>query len=216
MAVVDARSVRVRTLVLVSAALVSAVLVNLAVLAPGVAPPLGDFAGDPIVVDVTVPSTAAVPTSTPPAPPPSGTPASVSAPAATSANPAAVATSSGTPVVTPRASAPATPSGTPPATSPSPPPTTLPSPQPTTTAPPPTTAYRTVTYEGVGDVVIADPGDGTIEFWSCRPAPGWAYQVENDGPSLVEVKFRRTSGEGEAKVLIRRRSDGSLSVEREG
>jgi hypothetical protein len=62
--------------------------------------------------------------------------------------------------------------------------------------------------------VVADTG-GRLEFWSCTPAGGWGYRVEKNGPTTVEVKFRRTSGEGEAKIEITRRSDGTLSIKRE-
>ena len=75
--------------------------------------------------------------------------------------------------------------------------------------------YRTVSYDGVGDVVVADHGDGTMEFWSCSPEPGWSYRIEEQTATTLSVKFRRTSGEGEAKLDIRMRADGSLSVQRE-
>ena len=105
---------------------------------------------------------------------------------------------------------------------PAPPPTTTPpattttTRPPTTTAPPPPTAtYRTVTFDGVGSAVITDHGDGTMDLSSCSPDPGWAYRIEGQTPTYVSIKFRRTSGEGEAKLDIRMRSDGSLSVQRE-
>lgn len=129
------------------------------------------------------------------------------------------------PVRPPSTPAPTTtppPPATTPTTTPPPAPTTTTAPAPATTAPAPTTtttaprtvAYRTVSFDDVGDVVVADPGDGTLSFTSCSPEPGWRYQVEKRSPT-VTVKFTRTSGEGEAKLEIRRRSNGELEVLRE-
>ncbi len=77
------------------------------------------------------------------------------------------------------------------------------------------TTYRTVAFDGVADVVVADHGDGTIEFWSCSPQPGWRYQVEQNGPTVVKLKLQPTSGGDEAEMEIRRLSDGSLAVKQE-
>lgn len=162
--------------------------------------PVADHPASPIAVNAArpVPVAAAAPTSAAPVAPPIPGPAPP---------PTQPATSTPATTITPPTTA------APPSTSPSTS-TTLPAAA-TTTAPEVATLYRTVDFEGVAQVVIADHGDGTIEFWSCTPAPGWAYRVEDDGPTTVKVKFQPTSGGDEAELEIRRRADGSLSVQQE-
>ena len=166
----------------------------------------------------TAAATSSAGTGSPPAPAPTaGTPSSTSLPT-TASSPATMSTPSPaappTTITTTTAPAPPTTQApTSPATSP--PASTTTTTTTTTTTAPPAASYRTVSFDGVGEVVIADHGDGTMEFWSCSPEPGWGYRIEEQSPTSVTVKFRRTSGEGEAKLDIRMRSDGSLSVQRE-
>ncbi len=223
----------VQTAVLVAVALGAAVWIDLSVLGSG-RPGDSEMPSampEEVIVDVTVPGSpvqgtvppeagparaatelAGAPTDAAPAQaaPPAGPSAAPGQPVPAAPQVRPTPTPAPSPSAAPRPSAPTAP--TPPAQTP----TTTRPPQTTTstTQAPPTATYQTATYAGVGDVVVADT-NGRLEFWSCSAAPGWGYRVEKNGPTTVEVKFRRTNGEGEAKIEIRRRSDGSLSIKRE-
>ncbi len=178
-------------------------------------------AGDPEVMQVTidvplpaaetVPATATARATTPAI---AGQPQSQPAtpwPTAPPPPPLTAAPTTPVPTVAPTA-APTAPAPTlPPTTTVPPPPTT----QPETTVPPSVTEYLTYTFDGVADIVIAFHDGQELEFWSVSPEPGWAYQVEKNKATIVEVKFRRMSGdEGEAKFELELK-EGQLEVKKE-
>jgi hypothetical protein len=121
--------------------------------------------------------------------------------------------------------APTTPPPTTPAPTQSPstsPPTTPPPTEPAdddepvvTSVPAPATEYLSYSFDGVAGIVVAFHGGQELEFWSVSPEAGWGYAVEKNRPSVVEIKFRRTSGpEGEAKFELSL-EDGKLDVNKE-
>jgi hypothetical protein len=84
-----------------------------------------------------------------------------------------------------------------------------------TSAPAPVTEYLSYSFDGVAGIVVAFHGGEELEFWSVSPEAGWGYVVEKNRPSVVEIKFRRTSGpEGEAKFELSL-EDGKLDVNKE-
>jgi hypothetical protein len=110
--------------------------------------------------------------------------------------------------VTTAAPAPTSPPATTATTAPAP--TTAPS-----TAPVPATEYLTYGFDGVAEIIVAFHDGERLEFWSAVPDDGWAYMVETNSPSKVEVEFRRVSGgEGEAKFVVKI-EDGELEVKKE-
>ncbi len=63
-------------------------------------------------------------------------------------------------------------------------------PAPTATSPPSgATSYPVYKVPGIGTVTL-QRGDGQIHFWAASTTANWQYEVEDDGPRKVEVKFR--------------------------
>ena len=87
---------------------------------------------------------------------------------------------------------------------------------PTTTEAPAATEYLYYEFSGVASqIIVAQHGDGSLEFWSVTTEPGWNYMVEKNSPTEVEVKFSRApDGEGEAKFELDF-EDGHLEVNKE-
>ncbi len=121
------------------------------------------------------------------APTPRPAPSAAPAPAARAAAPTPAA-APGSKAPTPKPSTAAAPSA-PAAPTPTPAPTT-----PTPTAPAAT--YPAYDVPGIGTVTLQH-ADGKIHFWAVSTRSGWQYQVEDDGPRKVEVKFRTGGGNGE-------------------
>ncbi|RMH75816.1 MAG: hypothetical protein D6683_10850 [Actinomyces sp.] len=151
-------------------------------------------------IEASVPDTAA----SAPAAAPGAAPASVAAAPATS-EPSTTAPATTEPSTT----APATtePSTTAPATT-----------EPSTTAPattsPAATEYLTFTAGPAGEVVVADHGGSSLEFWTAYPANGWHYKVEKPQGKSVEVKYFK-EGAGEGKLIVELRN-GSVRTKTEG
>ncbi len=226
-----------------SGALVVAVLgaaagLNLSVMGIGATPSVPEQAvattaltSDPevrqVVVDVPVPlngTVADLASATAPAAPVPGQTAPVAPPAPAAAPTAAPLATAAPATAPPLTAAPATapPPTAPPATAapataaPTLPPSTA---TPTTAAPTTTagqtTEYLFYTFDGVAEIVVAYHDGQTLEFWSATTEDGWAFMVEKDSASHIEVKFRRVSGrEGEAKFELIRK-DGELVVKKE-
>lgn len=80
------------------------------------------------------------------------------------------------------------------------------------------TTYETVEISGRGEVVVAihEPATGspTLEFWSAKPEPGWAYLLEDRSSTSFKIKFRPKSGGDEDEIRFRLR-DGQLEIDRD-
>ncbi|MDW3176712.1 MAG: hypothetical protein R8J94_04910 [Acidimicrobiia bacterium] len=76
------------------------------------------------------------------------------------------------------------------------------------------TQYLYYEFPGVASqIIVAQHGDGSLEFWSVTPEPGWGYFVEDGGPHEVELEFEG-DGDGEAEWKLEY-DDGDLRVRRD-
>jgi hypothetical protein len=128
-----------------------------------------------------------------PTPSPSPAAAAVTTPSPPTTAPAAPPPTAPPPTAPPPTAALAPPPTAPPTTSPptTSPPTTGP---PTTSPLPAAAAAASVTYPSyevpdVADVVLAFADETTITVWSVAPKANWVYEVENNGPRTIAVKF---------------------------
>lgn len=84
---------------------------------------------------------------------------------------------------------------------------------PAATSAPASTEYLYYEFPGVASqIVIAQHGDGSLEFWSVTPEPGWRYAVEAESSREIDIEFERGDDEAEFKVQI---EDGRLKVSKE-
>ncbi|MCP3910059.1 MAG: hypothetical protein GY713_03800 [Actinomycetia bacterium] len=75
------------------------------------------------------------------------------------------------------------------------------------------TEYLTFPMGNIGDVVVANHGGKSLEFWSAYPTGGWRFMVEETTGDEIEIEFEKDGAEAEMKVKL---EDGRISVEREG
>lgn len=76
------------------------------------------------------------------------------------------------------------------------------------------TQYLYYEFPGVASqIIVAQHGDGSLEFWSVTPEPGWGYFVEEGGPHEIELEFEG-DGDDEAEWKLEY-DDGDLRVRRD-
>ncbi len=79
---------------------------------------------------------------------------------------------------------------------------------------PVSTEYLTYEFEGVASIVVALHDGRRLEFWSVTAEDGWAFLVEDRGPTKVKIKFRPARGGDEAEFELTF-DDGRLKAKRE-
>ncbi len=84
---------------------------------------------------------------------------------------------------------------------------------PSTTQTAPTTEYLYYEFAGVASqIVVAQHGDGSLEFWSVTTESDWSYYVEENSPDKIKIKFEGDDDEAEWKLEY---DDGDLRVKKE-